>query len=100
MAPVLSATRGALVAVDTSGVVVFWAGDPAAGVEFEPAEVVRLAEGQRLEGVVEWNGVLHLVSKNDKEELQIVSLAPPVSSLPRNRPAGVRGDPARAPEAG
>jgi hypothetical protein len=61
----VSASRGPLVAADISGVVILWAGDPEQAEALQPREIVRLAEGQSLAGLVEWAGALHLVTRTE-----------------------------------
>ncbi|HLU64814.1 MAG TPA: hypothetical protein VKZ63_00975 [Kofleriaceae bacterium] len=72
-APVLSEKHGALVAVQTGPLVVLWGGDPDKQPALAPRRIARLADGQVLLGLVDWNGALHLVTRGESA-LHVVPL--------------------------
>lgn len=55
--------HGPLVATEAEGVVVVSSGDPEKKKDFAPLEIARITGEQRLAGIVEWKGAVHLVTR-------------------------------------
>lgn len=61
----MSEKHGPLVAVVTNGVLVLWSGDPDKKQAFEAVYMARLPAGHLDFGMVEWDGVPHLITQAD-----------------------------------
>ena len=75
-AVLMSASRGPLVAVESGGVLVIWAGDPDNQEPFQPRHLVRLADGQTLASLIERGERLHLVTRSDAAAYLVPAIAP------------------------